>query len=188
MISITEIPPDIYRLICGYLYFNDNQLKYVNKSTINNRDFININQKLMEERLLKLKKNYNSCKISSYFKNYLRRKTGNHIILDAASFMIHDLFITNDLRPYGFLNNFNQNTRVLIPNTTEYQPYFYSRMVIYPNSDNQNQNQDKKTKKKKYKHWNYRKKKQVKDFKIKKMKVKRKSINHKKHKKSFRKR
>ena len=148
MISITEIPPDIYRLICGYLYFNDNQLKYVNKSTINNRDFININQKLMEERLLKLKKNYNSCKISSYFKNYLRRKTGNHIILDAASFMIHDLFITNDLRPYGFLNNFNQNTRVLIPNTTEYQPYFYSRMVIYPNSDNQNQNQDKKTKKK----------------------------------------
>ena len=186
MISITEIPPDIYRLICGYLYFNDNQLKYVNKSTINNRDFININQKLMEERLLKLKKNYNSCKIASYFKNYLRRKTWNRIILD-DSFRIRDLFITNDLRPYGFLDNFNQNTRVLIPNTAEYQPYFY-RMVIYPNSDNQNQNQDKKTKKKKYKHWNYRKKKQVKDFKIKKMKVKIKSINHKKHKKSFRKR
>ena len=33
-------------------------------------------QKLMEERLLKLKKkNYNnSCKIASYFKNYLKKK------------------------------------------------------------------------------------------------------------------
>ena len=56
-------------------------------------------QKLMEERLLKLKKkNYNnSCKIASYFKNYLRRKTWKRI---DASFRIHDLIITNDLRPF----------------------------------------------------------------------------------------
>lgn len=63
MISITEIPPDIYRLICSYLYFNDNQLQYVNRSTINNIDLININHKLIEERILKLKKNFNSLKL-----------------------------------------------------------------------------------------------------------------------------
>ena len=186
MISITEIPPDIYRLICSYLYFNDNQLKYVNRSTINNRDFINIDQKLIEERLLKLKKNYNSCKIATYFKNYLRRKLVFHSRSRNWFFrdLIHELYIPT----YDY---FNQNIHVLIPNTAEYhQPYYIYNRMICPNFDNhqnQNQNQNQKTKKNKHKHWNYKQKqKQVKDFKRKR--VKKKSINHKKHKTSFRKR
>lgn len=146
MVDITQLPSDIYSLICNYLYFYDNQLRFINKSINNNIDYIKINHMLIKKRLLNLKKNYNSYKIQACIKKY---------IYDKKTFSNYDFNYQRNL--YLPHYDFGEEIQIILPRYDFYHyPSNIFQVPIFINtnhndhSNNSNSNKSKKKEKSNY--------------------------------------
>ena len=141
MIQLTELSVDIYYIINELLYSYDNNLRFVNKSINKNDEFITCHNKIIKNRLLKLKRKYSCIKIQLFLKKCIYY----------PFFNFNRIYIP----PYGY--NYN------VPITIHFTPIFsfgHSSMIMEPrfsyeriivNNDNIINKSTKYTKKKKRK-------------------------------------
>jgi hypothetical protein len=170
MIQLTELPVDIYYIINKLLYSYDNNLRLVNKSINQNDEFITCYNKIIKNRLLKLKKKYSCIKIQLFIKNYIYNK---------SFWKYYGKYYTSRLYiplPNYHLNNginFHLPTMIL-------DPWFLPERIIENNNDNIINKSTKYTKKKNKKSIKYNKK-------LYNKRINYKRINYKSYKHSYRK-
>ena len=161
MVKLIELPIDIYYIINELLYSYDNNLRFVNKSINKNDEFITCHNKIIKNRLLKLKRKYSCIKIQLFLKNCI----------------YYPFFNFNRMYIPSYDYNYNYN----VPITINFTPRFsYERIIV--NNDNIINKSTKHTKKKK------KKKKSIKYNKnINNKRVNYKRKNYKSYKNSYRK-
>lgn len=173
MIQITELPGDIFNIINELLYSYDNNLRFVNKSFSNNDEFIKSHNKIINNRLLRIKKKYSCIKIQLFIKNYICYP---YLYIPPLNYNFNTQY---------YIHSFGRPIRLNIP------VYFYSLyqspmiQIEYPferiiKNKNSKINKSSKYIKKKRKKIKYNKK-------INNKKINNKRKNYKSHKNSFRK-
>ena len=128
--NLTEFSVDIYYIINEFLYSIDNNLRFVNKSMNNNKEFLICYNKIVKERVLKLKEKYSCIKIQSFLKK--------HFFIKPYSYYNDRLYIS--MRGYQFYNS-----EIAIPMNSL---SFYDTKITFPINNEINNKNVRKSKKK----------------------------------------